>query len=407
MEFRDMQAVHDVDPKLIERTRRWLLSQRQADGTWLSIDRHGRNQIEVDRLRTTSYVAWAVYDRQPNEAEQTRQFMLKHAPDSISDPYVLALVCNALLAIDPKDEAVRPYLERLESLRRTLPDGQQSWWDIAGERETVFYGTGSFASVEATALAALAYMKADVQPAAVHAALAWLVQRRGVGNWGTTQATILALKALLAGTGKSSGDGRREIEIALDGKVVKSLEIAAEEAEVMKQVDLSPLLKPGKQTLTLRDKNNSGAGFQVAFRYHRPGSPPVAEEPLSIELTYDRQKVAVNQYLTVSATIKNNMQQPAPMVMLDLPVPAGFAVETADFEALVAEKKIGRFQVTPRQVLVYLRELSATPLQFRYRLKATAPASISVPPGRVYEYYDPAKQGRSSGAKITVSTSTD
>jgi uncharacterized protein YfaS (alpha-2-macroglobulin family) len=175
----------------------------------------------------------------------------------------------------------------------------------------------------------------------------------------------------------------------------------------MKQVDLSPLLKPGKQTLTLRDKNNSGAGFQVAFRYHRPGSPPVAEEPLSIEVTYDRQKVAVNQYLTVSATIKNHMQQPAPMVMLDLPVPAGFAVETSDFELLVADKKIGRFQVTPRQVIVYLRELSATPLQLRYRLKATFPALVSVPAARVYEYYDPARQGWSGGKKITVSSSAD
>src|SRR5512140_3700705 len=34
MEFADMARVHDVDPKLIDRTRQWLLSQQEPDGTW-------------------------------------------------------------------------------------------------------------------------------------------------------------------------------------------------------------------------------------------------------------------------------------------------------------------------------------------------------------------------------------
>src|SRR5207245_6842676 len=34
MEFADMARVHDVDPDLIERTRGWLLKQRNGDGSW-------------------------------------------------------------------------------------------------------------------------------------------------------------------------------------------------------------------------------------------------------------------------------------------------------------------------------------------------------------------------------------
>ena len=34
MEFQDMARVHDVDPSLIERTRRWLLDQQRSDGSW-------------------------------------------------------------------------------------------------------------------------------------------------------------------------------------------------------------------------------------------------------------------------------------------------------------------------------------------------------------------------------------
>src|SRR5581483_4165786 len=34
MEFSDMARVHDVDPRLIERTRAWLVRQRKPDGSW-------------------------------------------------------------------------------------------------------------------------------------------------------------------------------------------------------------------------------------------------------------------------------------------------------------------------------------------------------------------------------------
>jgi uncharacterized protein YfaS (alpha-2-macroglobulin family) len=60
--------------------------------------------------------------------------------------------------------------------------------------------------------------------------------------------------------------------------------------------------------------------------------------------------------------------------------------------------------VTARQAIVYLRGLEpGKPLTLRYGLKATMPVKVAVPAGRVYEYYDPAKQGRSGAARLTVS----
>ena len=48
------------------------------------------------------------------ESQKTRSFLYAHAPDSIQDPYTLALVINALAAMDPRDPGLDPYLERLE-----------------------------------------------------------------------------------------------------------------------------------------------------------------------------------------------------------------------------------------------------------------------------------------------------
>ena len=130
---------------------------------------------------------------------------------------------------------------------------------------------------------------------------------------------------------------------------------------------------------------------------------PERDEPLAINLTYDRTDLAVNDVVSVTARVSNRMRQEAAMVMLDLPVPAGFAAVDKEFKDLVAKGTIARYQVTPRQVLVYLRGLQTDqPLLLNYRLRARMPVKIVVPGARVYEYYAPERQGRSSSVALTV-----
>ena len=99
----------------------------------------------------------------------------------------------------------------------------------------------------------------------------------------------------------------------------------------------------------------------------------------------------------------NRQNQTAPMVILDLPIPGGFAIDSDDLAALVKAEKIAKFQVTARQAIVYLRGLEpGKPLKLDYRLRATMPVKVTASPARVYEYYDPGKQGRSAAAQLTV-----
>jgi hypothetical protein len=97
------------------------------------------------------------------------------------------------------------------------------------------------------------------------------------------------------------------------------------------------------------------------------------------------------------------MKQSAAMVMLDLPVPPGFAPAPDDFAALEQAGTIARHQVRPRQVLVYLRDLApGKPLELSYHLRAMLPAKVTALGARAYEYYDPDRQGRSLGARFVV-----
>ena len=68
LEFEDMAKVYDVDPALIQRTRDWLLSKRQPDGSWKADEGMLNDGLasSVQRgkdlnLATTAYVAWGVF----------------------------------------------------------------------------------------------------------------------------------------------------------------------------------------------------------------------------------------------------------------------------------------------------------------------------------------------------------
>jgi hypothetical protein len=413
MEFQDMAKVYPVDPRLIERTRGWLLKQRAADGSWAAESRHAMHEDptrgrggEMATLSTTAYIAWAVFS-DPGilvSAGPTAQYLLAHRPDAIDDPYVLALIANALLAMDSGGRDALPYLRRLESLKKEADGGRLCYWEQPANSRTAFYGAGRGGSVETTAVATLALLQRGDFPETTRRSLAWLVKQKDArGTWLSTQATVLALKALLAGTGRPAGDGERRITLAWDGQE-QQIVIPADQAEVMKQLDLSAGLKPGTHRLTLTETTGTAAGYQVAFRYHVPdGRPPDRREPFKVELTYDRTDVRIDEVVRATARVTNRMTQAAPMVILDLPIPAGFSPETDGLGSLLKEKRIEKYQLAGQKLVVYLRGLDAgQSLEVKYGLRATMPVKASVPPARAYEYYDPDKQGASAPTRLTV-----
>jgi uncharacterized protein YfaS (alpha-2-macroglobulin family) len=68
-----------------------------------------------------------------------------------------------------------------------------------------------------------------------------------------------------------------------------------------------------------------------------------------------------------------------------------------------ANKRIAKYQMQPRTVLLYLTGLDAgESLKFTYHLRATTPAKVAAPGARVYEYYDPDQRGSSPAMRLTV-----
>jgi hypothetical protein len=416
MEFQDMAEVHDVDPNLIARTRAWLLRKRNPDGSWTPEvrklhlgDPAAARDPDLERYLTTAYIAWAVFGSGKREATEesapTRRYLLARQPHEFEDAYVLALACNAMLACRTPEAQLHPYLERLDALKKTDGDGKLVWWTQEPRQRTLFLAQGDNGSVEATALALIALIESGKFPASVRGGLTRLTQSRDPnGIFGTTQGTVLALKALLAGTGRVLGDGQeRRIEIVL-GEHRQEVVIPADQNEVMQQIDLSGRLGPGRNALRIAETTGTASNFQIVFRHHVPDpDQPPPQEPLTITVEYDKTNLAVGDTVQVVAQIRNNLDRELPMVILDLPIPAGFAVVSEDWQEMVRQGQIEKFQTNPRSVVVYLRDLPPNrELRLRYPLQATMPVKVTVPGARVYEYYNADRQGRSRTLTVEV-----
>jgi hypothetical protein len=139
------------------------------------------------------------------------------------------------------------------------------------------------------------------------------------------------------------------------------------------------------QRVSFRFEGKGGLAYQVVGRYFVPWGEKPAGEPLSIDVAYDRTRLAQDDIATATATVKSNLQKVANMVMVDLGIPPGFDLLSEDLQAY-QEKSL-----TATQAILYFDAIGAgDTVTLQFRLRAKYPIRARTFQSRVYEYYDPA-----------------
>jgi hypothetical protein len=159
----------------------------------------------------------------------------------------------------------------------------------------------------------------------------------------------------------------------------------------------------------MQSSADAGLFFQVAGGFHVPwgpaGRPDPAEanEPLQIDVAYDRTNLQVDDTVELTATLRYRGAAAAQMPLVDLGVPPGFEVEAADLNRLVEAHTISRFSITPRQVIVYLEELRpGATVTIRYHLRAKFPVRAQAPASEAYLYYTPEERDGTRPTQLVV-----
>jgi uncharacterized protein YfaS (alpha-2-macroglobulin family) len=402
MEFADMAKVYEVDPRLIARTQQWVAAQQQADGSWKPdtqfINEGATNRYNSNVLRITAYLAWSLQNTgyQGPAVEKAREFVASHMSGP-ADPYTLAVLAN-FAADYAKDRGFTSQAMRLLLDART-EQGDDAWWNA---EETAVYATGASAATETTGLAAQALLKWGHASGVAAKALHYIASKKNSsGAWSTTQATIMALRALLLATEKGSADVQGSVEILIDGRPVRQLVLTPQNNDLLHQFVFksADMGRSGENAVALKFEGRGGLAYQVVGRYFVPWSERPRNEALSIDVTYDRTRLAQDDIATATATLRNNLDKQANMVMVDLGIPPGFDLLSEDLQAYqekTARQKGGRlekFSQTATQAILYFDSLApGTTVTLSFRLRAKYPIRARTFASRVYEYYDPELQ---------------
>ena len=411
MEFSDMSKVYEVDPKVIERTQQWLADQQQGDGSWQPdtqfINEGATNRFNSDVLRITAYLAWSLTNTgyKGPAVEKAKQYVQSHMSGK-ADAYTLAVVANFAAEYGRDRDFTRQAMELLMDAKKESGD-QVSW----NAEETGVYGRGESAAIETTGLAVQALLKWGQEAATVRKALNYITSKKdATGAWGTTQATIMALRAVLLASEIGSSDVKGAVEVLLNGKTVETLKLTEENNDLLHQFVLKDVNAADANSVQIHFSGTGSLAYQVAGSYFVPWEAKPEKEALSIDVAYDRTKLAENDIATATATVKSNLNGTAKMVMVDLGIPPGFDLmseDLQDFQEKTAGKttgKLEKFSMTATQAILYFNGLGPhETVELHFRLRAKYPIRAKTFESKVYEYYDPAVTASARPVQLEVS----
>ncbi|MFH1531192.1 MAG: MG2 domain-containing protein [Pseudomonadota bacterium] len=407
MMLRDTQAVYGaVDDLVIDRAFRFLTSRQQSDGSW-GEDRHlhaGNENLGAGQLRSTCYISWALgasgYADTPAGKKATAFIQGKVGDEE--DLYTLGICVNALATAGAGGAAMDDAIHRIAGKATT--DGDRIHWEPQGM--TLVNSGGIAAQVEVTALMALAYMGARRNLSDVPKIVNWLAASKDAqGNWGyNTQATVMALKVFVAAARLDPGATDAQVRVLLDGEELGAKGFDDFNKDVLWQVEIPGEALDHARSLRLEFAGVGNLGYQVVTGHHVPWTETAdGKPPLSIDVSYDRKKLQVDETVRVRAKVTRNDEGAKGSVLVTLGVPPGFDLVTEDLEGLKVERKIRSWEKTGRQLILYLDEAPVGKvIHLEYRIKARMPVKAASGGAEVRLYYNPSVRDREGPTALEV-----
>jgi uncharacterized protein YfaS (alpha-2-macroglobulin family) len=394
LQFHDMQAVFAVDTVMVSRTLAWLLDRRDGQGGFRRNARHA-HQWSVRQELVDAYILWALTEAGEVQLDTELTRLARTAEDS-ADPYFLALVAASLLNAQRTADGER-LLEKLAS--QQAEDGQ-----LIG-KDSITQSGGLSLTMETTALAALAWLKVPRYHEQANRAVTWIVRhRQGNGGFGSTQATVLCLKALVAHAEKVSPTHRGGMLTVLHhGEMLAEATLPAGGTSTVELTGLGRRLPIGDTELELRAPGYGRLPYSLEVVYHAPSPPSDAQCPVRLTTRLQRTELRAGETVTVEASLRNVTDQGQPMTVAIIGLPGGLEPQTESLNALRDKGVYDYYELRPRELIFYWRTLPPShEVTWQLPLTAAIPGTYTAPASRAYLYYTAEQKSWTEPLRVTI-----
>jgi hypothetical protein len=415
LQFRDMARVYDVDPAMLRRTRDYLMGQRDGQGGFKrnprALDSFGRAPQDV----TDAYIVWALTESGKDDDVTKELNALAEKAKASKDPYFLALVANSLINRARTADAV--------ALLRAVAKMQKEDGHLDAERTSITGSGGRDLQIETTALAVLGWLKGNPGEfaAPVSKAVRWVgKQRGGYGGFGSTQSTILALKALIAYTKANKRTPQAgELSLYVGERRVASLPFKAGVAETLVLDVPKPEenLKAGNNSVRVEISGEKNTfPYTLSWSYHT--LKPISAEgcPVRLETALAKGQVEEGEAVRLTVKVENVSGKDEGMAVAVVGLPGGLTVPTdmkqlKDYARVPEDGSrplVSAFEIRGRELVLYWRDLAkGQKVEVPVDLICRVPGEYSGPASRAYLYYNADHKHWVEPLKVTITAKAE
>ena len=400
MEFVDMKTVYPVEQELIDRTAQWLLTRRDGQGGWDN-GQKGLHSWKQKSPVADAYITWAMTEagygaEVSKEVEKT----LKDA-NTLQDPYIMALAANCLINI--QDGRAAQLLGQLAELQNT--DG--NW---TGLTHSMTHSTGKNLTVETTGLATLAFLKAsDLQIAedgqwspakTINNAVDYLATTKTQYGFGSTQATILALKALVKHAENTLANMQTgPVAVFVNGEKAGEQPISTDQNEPIVFTGLAEHFINGKNQVEVKFVGSEKAlPYDLSISYNTRQPRGDANCLLDLKTELIRQTVGggrrteapvqMGETVRLSTTLTNKSAEGVPNPIAIIGIPAGLGIQPWQVKEMQEKNECDFYEIKNGYVVFYFREMDGHEIKnIHLDLKAEIPGEFEAPASSAYLYY--------------------
>ena len=401
LHFMDMRQVRDVDAAMLERTRAWLLQQRDGQGGFNRKRRALHVWVE-DADTSNAYILWALLESAPQPVAQARELAkevasLKAAAAKSQNSYVLALAANVLSLAGDAAGA--------KALMGRLAEQQGKDGVVAGGTQSIVGSSGKTLQIETTALAVLAWMREPSHRGNVERSMKFLAESNEGGRYGATQSTVLALRAVIAYDklrGSQLAPGL--VRVYVEGRPVgEPVRFDGSSQEALKLPDVSALLGPGGRRVELRMEGGAELPYTVEVTYSSLLPDSSKETQVALEVVLAKTQLTEGEPTEARVMVANRTGQKLPTAVAIFGVPGGLEVRHDQLKELVKRKVVDAYEVLGRDVVLYWRGMEPRKrIDVPLSLVAAVPGTYTGPASRAYLYYADEHKIWSEGVKVSI-----
>lgn len=380
MQLVDMKNVHDVEQDLIDRTAKWLLSRRNGEGGW-QLNQRALHSWVNNELIQNAYIVWALTeagygDKIAKEIDVQYNLAIKS-----EDAYSMALIANSLSILND---------DRAESLINAVLEMQNDDGSWQGKSYSVTFSQNKNLQIETSALVALAIMSWEAdEDKVLKKAIDFISKSKNQYGFGSTQSTVLAMKALVNYAEYAAAMGEDGQIILYKGITeIATFDYTAAMNEPIVFDKLEKHFSNGKNKLKVRfigAKNALSYDLSVNYNSRLPKSQAAAQ--LVIQTNIDHPKAMIGETVRLKIELQNQTAETLQSPIAIVGIPSGLTLQPWQLRELQEKNTADYIELWNGYIVFYFREISDNKT-IHLDLKAEAAGTFEAPASSAYLYYD-------------------